>query len=108
MNVAPGSRVVDVQVPRGADWNTPLSPLAEQEALTIPSPAPMSDETTATWMLGNPPGRSLRTFMKVGTFLSRFACDRFIDAELSIMKRTSRLRFEITALVSVCGRSASV
>ena len=46
--------------------------------------------------------------MNVGMFVSRFVCDRSIDDELSIMKRTSRLRFEITALVSVCGRSASV
>ena len=42
--------------------------------------------------------------MNVGKFVSRFACDRCIDDELSIMNRTSRLRFEITALVSVCGR----
>ena len=47
MNVAPGSRPVAVQAPRGLYWKIPfLPPVASQPAIE-PSPAPMSDDTTA-------------------------------------------------------------
>src|SRR3954463_8151626 len=105
MKVAPGGNVVDVHVPRGADRKTPSSPVAVQEGVR-PLPAPMSDETTATWMFGRPPGRFSSTFMNVGIFLSRFVCDSSIDDELSIMKSRSRFPFEMTARASVCKGSA--
>src|SRR5436190_22016377 len=81
-----------------------LPPVLSQPA-TLPSPAPMSDDTTATWMFGSPPGRFLSTSMNVGKLLSRFVCDNRIDDELSIMNSRSRLRFAIAALCAARGSS---
>ncbi len=37
-----------MQVPRGVYWKMPLSPPLASHPEKLPSPAPMSDETTAT------------------------------------------------------------
>src|SRR5436190_11834661 len=98
MKVAPGCRPVAVHVPRGADWKIPRSPpglarpaLAPQP-VTCPFPAPMSDDTTATWMLGKPSGALSSAVMNVGKLLSRFVCRGVIDDELSTMNKRSTLR----------------
>jgi hypothetical protein len=44
--VAPLCSVVSMQVARGANWKTPSSPFPRQPAID-PSPAPMSEVTTA-------------------------------------------------------------
>ena len=75
----------------GLFWKIPAMPLPEQPFVT--EPAPMSDETTAMCTFGRPPGRPLRTFMKVGKFRTRLACDLAIDDELSTRKRMSMSRF---------------
>jgi hypothetical protein len=68
MNVAPDCSVVLVQAPRAVAWKTPLSPLVVQPIDDVESPgAPISDETTATWMLGSPLGRFSSTVMNPGS-----------------------------------------
>src|SRR6478609_555261 len=101
MNVAPGFNVDDVHVPRGVVWKRPASPVVVQ-----PSPAPMSEDTTATWMFGSPPGSAWSALVKLGKSLTRFACEICIEAELSITNRTSTLRFAISARDSVAGEAA--
>src|SRR5689334_1122221 len=92
MNVAPCWRLLLVQVPCAVYWKMPwLPPVALQPAIE-PSPAPMSEETTATWMFGSPCGAFWRAVMNVGKLLSRFVCDRRIDDELSTMNKRSTLR----------------
>src|SRR5579871_2714230 len=92
MNVEPDVSVVLVQVPRGVDWKTPLSPNCVQAIELVESPgAPMSEETTATWMFGSPLGRFWRTVMNPGSWASILACNEVIDDELSTMNRMSRL-----------------
>src|SRR6185436_1164877 len=108
MYVFPACRFVAVQVPRAVYWKTPLPPPVELQPAMLPSPAPMSDETTATWMLGKPPGSAFSASMNIGKFVVRFACCRRIDDELSTMNSTSRLRFAMVALVRVvCGSTSS-
>src|SRR3954465_15869120 len=91
MKVAPAFRVVLLQLPRGATWNTPLSPLSEHPVMD-PFPAPRSLEITATWTFGSPPGCPVSTSMNLGKFPKSRVCDRSMEDELSTMKRTSILR----------------
>src|ERR1051325_9772100 len=94
MYVAPACRPLDVQVPRGVYWKTPLLPPVESQLATEPSPAPMSDEMTATWMFGRP-GGSIRRCMNTGKFRFKLSCDRRIDEELSTMNNMSTLRLMV-------------
>src|SRR4029079_8811403 len=91
MNVAPDCRPVDAQLPRAVYWKMPFLPPVESQLATEPSPAPMSDEMTATWMFGRP-GGSMSRFMNVGKFVFRLSCDRRIDDESSTMKSMSTFR----------------
>src|SRR5262245_33639670 len=81
MYVAPFCKVVLVQFPRAVYWKIPCFPPVESQPAMLPSPAPISDEITPTWMLGSPPGSPLSTSMNIGKFVSRFACDMRIDDE---------------------------
>src|SRR4029453_19257396 len=93
MYVAPLSGFV-AQLPRGVYWKMPFWPPVESQLATEPSPAPMSDEMTATWRLGSPGPRAgaLSGLMKGGKLRSRFAFDNRIDDESSIRNNMSTLR----------------
>src|SRR6478609_11709799 len=91
MYVAPCCRPVDVQVPRAVYWKMPFLPPVESQLATEPSPAPMSDEMTATWMFGRP-GGSMSRVMNCGKFRLRLSCDRRIDDESSTRNNMSTLR----------------
>ena len=96
-----------VQVPRGVYWKIPMLPPVVSQPAILPSPAPVSDDTTATWRFGMPPDRPLSASMRTGKLVSRLPCAGRIDDELSIMNSTSTLRPVITALVFVSCRSTS-
>src|SRR4051794_9471244 len=91
MNVAPLCKPVDVQVPRAVYWKMPFLPPVESQLATEPSPAPMSDEMTPTWMFGKP-GGSIKRVMNVGKFRFRLSCDRRIDDESSTRNNMSTFR----------------
>ena len=59
MYVAPGARLVAGRRRARVYWKIPFLPPVELQLATEPSPAPMSDEMTATWMLGSPPRQRL-------------------------------------------------
>ena len=94
MYVAPACSGFVAQLPRGVYWKMPFLPPLESQLDTEPSPAPMSDEMTATWRLGRPGPLAgpLSVVMKVGKFRSRFACDNRIDDESSIKNNMSTFR----------------
>src|SRR6188768_2215825 len=94
MYVAPCCSGFVAQVPRGVYWKMPFLPPLESQLATEPSPAPMSEEMTATWRLGRPGPLAgpLSVVMKVGKFRSRLACDSRIDDESSIRNSMSTLR----------------
>src|SRR5579871_269850 len=72
--------------------NRPSSPVGVQPTANELSPgAPMSDETTAMWMLGRPPGSASSAVMNAGICAASFCCIEVMDDELSIMNRRSRL-----------------
>src|SRR6187549_4008938 len=71
-----------------------------------PLPAPMSDDTTATWTLGSPPGSALSALMKAGKFRRRLACDFSIDDESSTRNRRSTSRLAVRTIEPVCVGSA--
>ena len=92
MKVWPASRFVAVHAPRGAYWKRPPLPLPAQRSID-PSPAPMSDETTAMWRLGAPPGSARSVSMNIGKAATRLACADAIDDESSTTNNTSTSRF---------------
>ena len=92
MYVAPAWRPLAVQVPRGVYWKMPCLPPVVSQPATEPSPAPMSDEMTATWMLGSPWGALCNVVMNVGKLRFRLSCDSRIDDESSTRNNMSTFR----------------
>ena len=88
---------------RAGELEDPRLPPAWSQLAIEPLPAPMSDETTATWMLGRPPGRFSSRCMSTGKFRLRLSCDSRIDDESSTRNSRSTLRLVAKYSVGRCG-----
>ena len=108
----PAARLVAVQSPRAVYWKMPALPSPSQPEIE-PSPAPMSDDTTAMCRSGSPPGSASSAVTNAGKLRTRLFCAsvmlrRVVDQEQHVDVATGREAPRATAAGATTAARAGV